>query len=61
MDKEKLSERFLKVYFTNGELLFDINNDIEWQRILNERKNIVKVVSPEWVWNLLTGEITFIS
>ena len=60
MDREKLSERFLRICFDNEllvELLVDVNSD--WEKILNQRERIVKIESSEWLWNLLTGEIVF--
>ncbi len=59
MDKEKLrDERFLRIIFIDGELLVDVNNS-DWEKILNQRENIVKIETTEWVWNLLTGEVIF--
>jgi hypothetical protein len=57
MDREKLSERFLRICFIDNELLVDVNSD--WEKILNQRERIVKIESSEWIWNLLTGEIVF--
>ncbi len=58
MDKEKLkSERFLKIYFIDDELLVDVNDT--WEKILNQKENIIKIESYEWTWNLLTGEVIF--
>ena len=61
MDKEKLSkERFLTIHFNNSEsIMIDVNNDVAWKRILDQKQNIVKIVSLEWEWNLLTGEVSF--
>jgi hypothetical protein len=59
MDREKLSERFLRVHFTDDYvLLVDVNSDI-WEKILNQKERIVKIESCEWTWDLLTGEIMF--
>ena len=57
MDREKLSERFLRICFIDNELLVDVNSD--WEKILNQRERILKIESSEWTWNLLTGEIVF--
>jgi hypothetical protein len=59
MGREKLRDRFLRVYFTNDELIVDVNNNEAWKQILDQRERIVKIESSEWVWNLLTGEIMF--
>ena len=59
MYKEKLSERFIRIYFINGELLVDVNNLSEWEKILNCKQQIIKIESDEWSWNLKTGEIRF--
>jgi len=60
MDKEKLSkERFLTIYFNNSEsITIDVNNDVAWKRILDQKQNIARIVSLEWEWNLLTGEVS---
>ncbi len=58
MDKEKLRERFLRIFFIDNELIIDVNSDI-WEEILNQKDKIVKIESSEWTWNLLTGEIVF--
>ncbi len=60
MDKKKLRERFLRIYFINDELEADVNenNDI-WKKILNEKERITKIESSEWTWNLSTNEIVF--
>jgi hypothetical protein len=57
MDREKLSERFLRIHFIDNELLVDVNSD--WEEILNQREKILKIESAEWTWNLQTGEIVF--
>ncbi len=39
MDKEKLklrSERILRIYFIDNELLVDVNKNSEWEEILNQ-------------------------
>jgi len=61
MDREKLSERFLRIYFESGEsLLVDVNlNSDLWQKILSQKEKIVKVESHEWLWYLSTNEIIF--
>jgi len=61
MDKEKLSkERFLTIHFNNNEsIMIDVNNDVAWKKILDQKQNIVRIVSLEWEWNLVTNEITF--
>ncbi len=60
MDKEKLtSEKFLKIYFIDNELLVDVNKNSEWEKILNRKNDIIKIQSDNWVWNLLTDEIVF--
>jgi predicted O-linked N-acetylglucosamine transferase (SPINDLY family) len=59
MNREKLSERFLRIYFNNVDILVDVNNinsDI-WEKILNKKDKIIKVETSEWVWNLLTGDV----
>jgi hypothetical protein len=58
MYKEKLKdERFLKIYFIDGELIVDVNSD--WETILNQREKITRIETNEWVWDLLTGEVVF--
>jgi len=62
MDKGKLGdERYLRIYFDdNSELVVDVNNvNSDWKKILNRKQNIVRVVTEEWSWNLLNGEIIF--
>ncbi len=62
MDKEKLklkNERFLKIYFINDELLVDVNVNSDWEKILNQRENIIKIETTEWIWDLITGEVIF--
>jgi hypothetical protein len=59
MDREKLRDRFLRVYFTNDELIVDVNNNEAWKQILDQRERIVKIETSEWMWNLQTGEIVF--
>ena len=62
MDKGKLGdERYLRIYFDdNSELVVDVNNvNSDWEKILNRKQNIVRVVTEEWSWNLLNGEIIF--
>lgn len=59
MDREKLNgERYLRIYFIdNSEQILDVNSD--WKEILDQKERIVMIESSEWIWNLLTGEITF--
>ena len=57
MDREKLSERFLRICFDNGELIVDVNNN--WEEILSQKDRITKIESCEWSWDLSTGEIRF--
>ena len=62
MDKGKLGdEKYLRIYFDdNSELVVDVNNvNSDWKKILNRKQNIVRVVTEEWSWNLLNGEIIF--
>jgi len=61
MDKEQLrNEKFLRIYFINNELVVvDVNNDTIWEKILNQRQNIARIETREWIWNLVTNEITF--
>ncbi len=59
MDREKLRERFLRIYFIDDELLVDVNENSDWEEILNQKARITKIESSEWIWNLQTGEITF--
>jgi hypothetical protein len=62
MDKEKVikDEKFLKVYFIDGELLVNVNDDDTlWKKILNERERIVKIESVEWLWDLVNNKVVF--
>ena len=61
MDKEQLrNEKFLRIYFINNELVVvDVNNDTIWEKIMNQRQNIARIETREWIWNLVTNEITF--
>ena len=57
MYKEKLgNERFLRVYFIDGELVVDVNSDI-WEKILSQKEKILKIECHEWSWDLLTGKV----
>jgi hypothetical protein len=60
MDREKLTncEKILKIYFIDdSEATVDVNNDDDWEKILRNKQRIFKIVSQEWTWNVLTGEI----
>jgi hypothetical protein len=60
MDREKLGIQFLKIYFIdNSQLLIDVSDTDNWQKILREKEKIRKIESAEWTWNLMTGEVTF--
>jgi hypothetical protein len=62
MTKERLrDDKILRIHLDDGELIFvdvNVNNDL-WKKILSQKEKIVKVVSNEWEWNLLTGEVIF--
>jgi hypothetical protein len=58
MDKEK--ERFLRIYFKDdSEILVDVNSDIQWEKILSQKKNIAKIESMEWLWDLVNNKVVF--
>lgn len=59
MYKEKfLSERYLRIYLNDGELvLIDVNNDEQWKNILNHVNKIREIETIEWKWNISTGEV----
>jgi len=62
MVKEKLkNEKYLTIYFDDDKLVVvDVNNvNSDWEKILNQKQNIVRIETKEWSWNLLTGEIVF--
>jgi hypothetical protein len=61
MNREKLSERLLRIHFDDRELVVDVNNNDSdiWEKILNKKDKIIKVETSEWVWNLLTGDVIF--
>ncbi len=62
MDKEKLKlrdERILRIYFTDGDSLVDVNNSDIWEKILNQKNRIIKIESNEWTWYTSTGEVIF--
>jgi hypothetical protein len=60
MDRKKLSEKFLKIFFIDDELMIDVNTlNSDWEKILNQKDKIMKIESSEWTWNLLSGEVVF--
>ena len=53
------SERVLKIYFNDGKLLLvDVSGD-NWEEILKQKNKIIRIITDEWSWNLLTNEVTF--
>lgn len=58
MNKENLSERFLRIIMIDNEFSIDVNdNDTIWEKITNQKNKIIKIKTDEWEWNLSTGEI----
>lgn len=58
MYKEKfLSERYLRIYLNDGELIIDVNDDEQWKNVLKWFDKIQEIKSTEWKWNVLSGEV----
>lgn len=60
MNKELIrDERFIKIYFDDYEIVIDVNDYLEWEKVLNHKDSILKIESTDWEWNRLTGELVF--
>lgn len=59
MNKELIRERFIKIYFDDYAMIIDVNDYLEWEKVLNHKDSIVKIETSNWTWNRLTGELVF--